>query len=107
MTRMSDLPSLVKRIWRHSFQTELDRALEQHLRAHALAAVQGVLETALIEELEHHRHRVATPTQRPAYRSGYFTRHVLTSFGPLPALRVPKLRTGNRLRDWQILQRYL
>jgi transposase-like protein len=107
MTRMADLPSQVKRIWRHSFQTELDRALEQHLRAHALAAVQGVLERALIEEVEQQRHAATVPALQHAYRSGYFTRHVLTSFGPLPALRVPKLRRGNRLRDWQILQRYL
>jgi putative transposase len=107
MTRMADLPSQVKRIWRHSFQTELDRALDHQLRAHALAAVQGVLETALIEELEQQRHGATTPALLHAYRSGYFTRHVLTSFGPLPALRVPKLRTGNRLREWQILQRYL
>ena len=47
----SELQTTIKRIWRHSFQSELDSALEQHLRARALDGVQAALETALLEEL--------------------------------------------------------
>lgn len=106
MTRVAEIPNQVKRIWRHSFQSELDSALEQQMRAQALAGVQTVLESALNEEVELDRHTATDPALRGAYRSGYFTRQVLTSFGAIPSLHVPKLRTGNRARAWRILQRY-
>lgn len=47
----SELQTTIKRIWRQSFQSELDSALEQHLRAQALQGVQAALETALLEEV--------------------------------------------------------
>jgi transposase-like protein len=106
MTRVAEIPNQVKRIWQHSFQSELDSALEQQMRTHALASVQAVLEAALSEEVEAERQTATDPALRDVYRSGYFSRQVLTSFGLLPQLRVPKLRRGNRLRQWRILQRY-
>lgn len=106
MTRVAEIPNQVKRIWQHSFQSELDSALEQRMRSHALSSVQAVLEAALTEEVEAERQTATDPALRGAYRSGYFERQVLTSFGVLPQLRVPKLRTGNRSRHWRILQRY-
>jgi putative transposase len=106
MTRVAEIPNQVKRIWRHSFQSELDSALEQQMRAQALAGVQTVLESALTAEVEADRHTATDPALRGAYRSGYFTRRVLTSFGAIPTVHVPKLRTGNRARAWRILQRY-
>ena len=56
-------------------------------------------------EVETERRTATDSALLGAYRSGYFTRQVLTSFGTLPALHVPKLRTGNRARAWRILQR--
>jgi Transposase, Mutator family len=106
MTRIAEIPNQVKRIWRHSFQSELDSALEHQMRAQALAGVQTVLEAALNAEVETDRQTATDPALHGAYRSGYFTRQVLTSFGAIPALHVPKLRTGNRARAWRILQRY-
>jgi putative transposase len=106
MTRVAEIPNQVKRIWRHSFQSELDSALELQMRALALASIQSVLEAALNEEVEHDRRSSCDPSLRDAYRSGYFSRQVLTSFGLLPHLRIPKLRSGNRSRHWQVLQRY-
>jgi putative transposase len=106
MTRVTEIPNQVKRIWRHSFQSELDSALEQQMRALALLSVQSVLETALDQEVEQQRRSSCEPALRDAYRSGYFERQVLTSFGLLPHLRIPKLRSGNRSRHWHVLQRY-
>jgi putative transposase len=106
MTRVAEIPNQVKRIWHHSFQSELDSALELQMRALALASIQSVLEAALNEEVEHDRRSSCDPSLRDTYRSGYFSRQVLTSFGLLPHLRVPKLRSGNRSRHWQVLQRY-
>jgi transposase-like protein len=81
--------------------------LVAHLRRHALAGVQAALETALLEELEAHRQR---ERQAPAgvtfHRSGTYTRRVLTSHGFIPDLHVPKLRSGNADRPWQVLRRY-
>jgi transposase-like protein len=39
-------------------------------------------------------------------RSGFFERRVETSYGHLPDLQVPKLRRGNKDREWQVLRRY-
>jgi transposase-like protein len=81
--------------------------LAAHLRRQALAGVQAALETALVEELELHRppyrqHHLAVQFQR----SGVYTRRVLTTHGFIPDLHIPKLRSGNRARDWQVLTRY-
>ena len=40
MTRVAEIPNQVTRIWRHRFQSALDSALEQQMRAQALAGVQ-------------------------------------------------------------------
>jgi transposase-like protein len=40
------------------------------------------------------------------HRAGTYTRRVLTSYGFIPNLRIPKLRGGNRDRPWHILTRY-
>jgi putative transposase len=108
----AELANTVKRIWRHSFQAELDSALEQQLRAHALVGVKTALETALKEELLTAREaaiaQLADATRLPnhLYLSGSYTRQVHTLYGTLPEVRVPKLRSGNRQRDWHILTRY-
>ena len=109
MCTIANVAKDVKRIWRHSFQAELDSALEQHLRAHALIGVQAALEAALVEELL--AARTAALTRHPGaladyYRSGTFQRRVITRYGPIPDLHVPKLRQHNAIRTWQILARY-
>ena len=40
----------IKRVWRSSFQYELDEALETHLREAVLEGVKVALEAALVEE---------------------------------------------------------
>ena len=45
-------------------------------------------------------------TPSPVRRAGSYHRRVLTTYGLIPDLRVPKLRSGNADRAWQILTRY-
>ena len=108
----ADLADTVKRIWHHSFQTELDNALDQQLRTLALGGVKAALEAALLEELLTAREaaiaQLADASRLPnhLYLSGSYSRRVHTLYGTLPDLRVPKLRAGNATRDWHILRRY-
>jgi transposase-like protein len=109
MSTIANLAKDVKRIWRHSFQAELDSALEQHLRAHALLGVRAALEAALVEELLAARAAALTLHEGALadyYRSGTFQRRVITRYGAIPNLHVPKLRQHNAIRTWQILARY-
>jgi putative transposase len=107
MPTIAQLKQQVDRIWVASFQTDLTDTLAAHLRSFALAGVKAALETALLEELEHHRqsyrHQVL-PTN--LQRSGTYTRRVLTTHGFIPDLHIPKLRSGNAERPWHVLRRY-
>lgn len=102
----------IKRIWHSSFQNELDNALEATLRRSALVGVQAALEAALQEELTtalgFDRYIRLPSGRKPIqqHRSGFFQRQVLTTYGRIPDLRVPKLRSGNAEREWHILTRY-
>jgi putative transposase len=107
MPTIAQLKQQVDRIWVASFQTDLRDTLAAHLRRHALAGVQAALETALLEELEAHRQHARQAQASGAFhRSGTYTRRVLTSHGFIPDLHVPKLRSGNAERPWQVLRRY-
>ena len=93
----------ILRIKAASFQSELDEALEQHIRARVVATVKAILEAALVEELATYLHSLPGPQPR---RSGYFTRVLDTLYGRIFDLLVPKLRWGNKTREWRILKRY-
>jgi transposase-like protein len=99
---IADVEVQIQRICHHTFQSELQDELDATLRTVALTGIQAALEQALREEL-----RVHLDSHAPGlYRSGYFKRQTDTLYGHLPDLRVPKLRTGNRNREWHILVRY-
>lgn len=113
MTTVVALAKQVQHIWTQgSFQTELNDALHEAVRANALLGIQATLEAALDHELEAYlgfaRYaRLGSGRKAAAqHRSGFFERRLLTEYGPISALRVPKLRTGNRARAWQVLERY-
>jgi len=112
MPRIAELKQHVDRIWFASFHTDLADTLTQQLRQHALVGVQAALEAALREELACYRDHLRT-TARAAGRTpstfrcaGSYRRRVLTTYGLIPDLCVPKLRSGNAERPWQILTRY-
>jgi len=102
---VAEMEVQIKRIWRSSFQNELDNALEANLRQSALVGVRATLEAALQEELTAELgfdRYVRLPNGRKPirqHRSGFFRRQVLTTYGRIPDLRVPKLRSGNPERQ--------
>jgi transposase-like protein len=112
MPTVAELKQQVDRIWFESFHTDLATTLSQQLRQHALAGVRAALEAALSEELASYlaslRATARTEGRSPSAvrRSGSYQRQVLTSYGFIPDLRIPKLRSGNANRPWQILTRY-
>jgi len=112
MPRVAELKDQVDRIWFASFHTELTDTLTQQLREQALVGVQAALEAALREEVADYRDRLRTAaraagrTPSPFRCAGQYHRRVLTTYGLIPDLRVPKLRSGNAERPWQILTRY-
>lgn len=83
--------------------------MKQSLRQAALGSVKSCLEEALRQELSEHlgfgRYE-RQPGRVKGARSGYFKRRVTTDHGEIPDLRVPKLRSGNKEREWKILTRY-
>ncbi len=101
--KISDREEQILRIQSTSFQPELSSALETKLRQAVVGVTKATLEAALVEELSAERARQTKPLGR---RSGYFTRILDTEHGRIEQLRVPKLRTGNKERSWQILERY-
>jgi transposase-like protein len=112
MPTVAELKQYVDRIWVASFQTDLADALTRQLRQHALAGVRAALEAALDEELACYQAslraaaREAGRSPSAVRRSGSYQRQLLTSYGFIPDLRIPKLRSGNADRPWQILTRY-
>src|SRR5215831_10704987 len=112
MPRVAELKDQVDRIWYASFHADLADTLTQQLRQQALQGVQATLEAALHEEVAAYRDqlrasaRAASRTPSSFRCAGSYRRRVLTSYGLIPDLRVPKLRSGNADRKWQILTRY-
>lgn len=112
MPTIAEVKAQVERIWLATFQSSLAETVTQQVRQHALAGVQSALETALVEELNAYRthwyaHQPPFSCLPPSLqRSGSYARQLLTAYGYIPDLRVPKLRAGNRERPWQILTRY-
>lgn len=111
MPTIAQMKQQVDRIWSESFHTTLADTLLVQLRQHAVAGVKAALETALVEELLTYRQTCPQPATAVLlasafHRAGTYTRRVLTSYGFIPDLRIPKLRAGNRDRPWRILRRY-
>jgi transposase-like protein len=92
----------ILRIKQASFQSELTQELEQRIRERVIATVKLILEAALLEELEAEVSQWSGPLPR---RSGYFGRKVDTLYGRISKILVPKLRWGNKKRQWRILKR--
>ena len=87
----------------HTVQPELAVELEATLRQRIVGVTQTTIEAALVEELLAER---ASKGFKGSRRSGYFKRTLDTQYGRIKQLRVPKLRSGNGERNWQILERY-
>ncbi|NEQ43016.1 MAG: hypothetical protein F6K00_05430 [Leptolyngbya sp. SIOISBB] len=99
---ISDREAQIVRIQSTSFQPELPSALAATLRQAVLAVTKVTLEAALVEERASQRARQPVSLGR---RSGSFTRVLDTEQGRIDALRVPKLRSGNKDTTWQFTSR--
>ena len=83
---------------------------EQVNRA-VLATTQRVIEGALEEEVttylgaERYEH-LPFGRRLEQTRSGYYQRELITQYGRIADLRVPKLRKGNGSLEWQTIKRY-
>jgi putative transposase len=76
------------------------------LKKETLLALQRLLETTMnveIQDLAGARRWIRC-TSRRAWRNGFYSRTLLTSFGWINRLRVPRLRSGNK--PFSVLRRY-
>src|SRR5688500_1324793 len=105
MPTIAQMKQQVDRIWYESFHTLLADTLLVQLRQHALGGVRAALETALVEEVRAYQQtcrqsRAGVVPPSAFHRAGTYTRRVLTSYGFIPALHVPKLdRKSTRLNS--------
>ena len=101
--KLAEREQQILRVKSHSFQSEMISELEDALRAEVSLLIKTTIEAALVEELESFRtSRIGSGPRR----SGYFHRLLDTQYGRIPDLRIPKLRSNNNEREWQILKRY-
>jgi putative transposase len=83
----------------------------QQVNDAVVATTQQVIEQALEAELtaylgaERYEH-VAWGRDAEQTRSGYYRRALITQYGCIADLRVPKLRKGNGNLEWQTISRY-
>jgi transposase-like protein len=92
----------ILRVSQQGFHGKLDEALTSKLKTEVVDTVKTVLESALKEEVTEFLNK----REKKPYRSGYYSRGVNTQYGQISDLAVPKLREGNKEREWQILERY-
>ena len=101
--KLAEREQQILRVKSQSFHSEMISELEDALRTEVSLLIKTTIEAALVEELE--SFRTSKTNLRPR-RSGYFHRLLDTQYGRVSQLRVPKLRSGNKEREWQILKRY-
>jgi transposase-like protein len=76
----------ILRVRQQGFHPQLNEALNSKLKTEVAEFLKG--------------------KEKKPYRSGYYLRGVNTQYGQISDLAVPKLREGNKEREWQILERY-
>lgn len=96
---------------RHGLPSNVKSVVCQQMHQAVTTTVKGVLEHSLEEELPQYlglaRYEHLPWGRRPELtRSGTYGRELLTQYGRIADLRVPKLRRGNRELRWQTIARY-
>ena len=96
---------------RHGLPGNVKHEVCQQVRDTVLITVQTVLEHALQEEVATYlggaRYTHLPVARTPeSTRSGSYQRALMTQYGCIPALHVPKLRRGNGALPWQTIMRY-
>jgi transposase-like protein len=96
---------------RHGLPGNVKSAVCQEMHQAVTTTVKSVLEHSLEEELTEYlglsRYEHLPWGRRPELtRSGTYGRELLTQYGRIADLRIPKLRRGNRALHWQTITRY-
>lgn len=100
--RIVEREQQILRVKAASFHPQMKEALEKQIRAEVITTVQSTIELALVEELLAERNKMSVTPRR----SGYYSRLLNTQYGRISEMMVPKLRFGNKEREWKILARY-
>ena len=101
--KLAEREEQIIRIQADPSQSDLVAELQATLKQEIIRLSKVTIEAALVEELEAERKGQSGPHPR---RSGYFSRCLDSEYGRIEQLQVPKLRWGNKARNWQILTRY-
>lgn len=108
MTKIVERIEQTEVVMESAFGSELHTAIEEKLRSQSLPAIKRVVESFVREELSAHisaRKSEGLPAS-DLYRSGSFSRGLTTLYGYIEDLSVPKLRKGNKDREWQVLKKH-
>jgi transposase-like protein len=105
------LDNYLEIINRHGLPGNVKSTVGHAIQQAVITTVKGALEHSLEEELAQYlglaRYEHLPWGRRPELtRSGTYTRQLLTQYGCIADLRVPKLRRGNRDLQWQTITRY-
>jgi transposase-like protein len=105
------LDNYLEIINRHGLPGNVKSTVCQEIQQAVTRTVKAALEQSLEEELTQYlglvRYEHVPWGRRPeCTRSGAYTRALLTQYGCIADLRVPKLRRGNRALQWQTITRY-
>ena len=101
--KLAEREEQIIRIQADPSRSDLVAALQATLKQEVISLSKVTIEAALVEELQ--AEREGQSGQQPR-RSGYFSRTLDSEYGRIEQLQVPKLRWGNKERNWQILTRY-
>ena len=104
------LTARIENIRAACFHNSVSHELMKQLEDGSKDMIVRVINESLIKELDEHlgfgryeRTGEAKPSSQ--HRSGFFPRSLRTVWGST-GIRVPKLRCGNKDRDWEVLERY-
>jgi putative transposase len=90
------------------FDMDIHNRIEEELQKATLPIVKCCIEGFLKKELSEHinNSKAKGLSTNELYRSGFFKRNLTTLYGQIEDLCVPKLRKGNKNREWNVLSRY-
>ncbi len=107
MTKIAERIEQTEAVLKSGFGIELHSEIEEQLRKSTVPIIQTSIERFLQEELSTHieTQKNKGVSTSDLYRSGSFKRELTTAYGHIDDLSVPKLRKGNKEREWQVLKR--
>ena len=105
-----ELTAQIESIRAECFKHPVSHALMEQLESNTQSEVAWIIDEALVKELDEflgfERYERTGEAKPPSqHRSGSYPRSLRTMWGT-SNVRVPKLRCGNKKREWKVLERY-